>query len=308
MSLRLAAHGDAANDLEPRRVFRNDDHRHSLVRLGVRVGHHHGDQERGLPGVGREPLLAVDHPLVAVANGARLEEHRISARMRLGHRVAGTDLTIEERLQVAFLQRLCAVAGEDFRVAGVGRLTAEDRRCEAGAPEDFVHEAELQLAIPLAAEVGSEVTGPQAAVLHLPLERANDRHRGPIGLVVRIVEDVVERLDFLADERVHPIELLLEPGVSFEIPSHLLPPFLVLDGVVRVSLFACFHPYDSFRALLTYFPIVHPCRKPRRRPGAQRFTARGRVPRPMASMRSGSMRSELTSLRLYRPTLGLPLA
>src|SRR4029078_8361094 len=66
-----------------------------------------------------------------------------------------------------------AVVGDDLGVAGVGRLAAEHRRRPLRAAEYLVHEAELQLAVAEAAEVGAEVAGPESLLLHLLLERAD---------------------------------------------------------------------------------------------------------------------------------------
>ena len=54
-------------------------------------------------GVRREVLLAVDHPLIPIAHGAAPELARVGAALRLGHREAGDDLAVEQRLQVALL-------------------------------------------------------------------------------------------------------------------------------------------------------------------------------------------------------------
>ena len=64
----------------PGRVGRHDEHRRALVRARVGVGDRHDDQEVGDRGVGGEPLVAVDDPLVAVAHGARLQQRRVRAR------------------------------------------------------------------------------------------------------------------------------------------------------------------------------------------------------------------------------------
>jgi len=76
---------DVADDADPGRVRRHDQHRHALVGADVGIGHAHHDQERGMTRVRREPFLPVDDPLVAVADGPRREERRIGARMGLRH-------------------------------------------------------------------------------------------------------------------------------------------------------------------------------------------------------------------------------
>ena len=64
--------------------------------------------------------MAVDHPLVAVAHGARLQQGRVRAGdLGLGHREAGADPPLEQRLEPALALLLGAVLGEDLHVAGV---------------------------------------------------------------------------------------------------------------------------------------------------------------------------------------------
>ena len=123
--------------------------------------HHHHDQERRRLGVRREELPAVDHPLVAVLHRSRREQRRVGAGVRLGHRVAREDLAVEQRPQVALLLLRRAVVGDDLGVAGVGRLAAEDDRRPLRPAEDLVQQRQLELPVPLAAELGAEVRGPQ---------------------------------------------------------------------------------------------------------------------------------------------------
>ena len=78
--------------------------------------------------------MAVDDPLVAVELRARDQLGRVrAARVGLGHREAGADLAVEQRLQPALLLLLGAVLGEDLHVAGVGGGAVEDGRRDAAA-------------------------------------------------------------------------------------------------------------------------------------------------------------------------------
>ena len=105
---------------------------------------------------------------------------------------------------------------EDLGIAGIGCLAAEDGGRAFRAAEDFVHQRELDLAVTLAAEFGSEVTRPQPALLHFCLKRRNQLGAVRIGEVVRMADDEIERLDFFGDERVDPVEFALELRLSFE--------------------------------------------------------------------------------------------
>ncbi len=114
-----------------------------------------------------------------------------------------------------------SVVGDDLGVAGVGRLAAEHDGRPLRAAEDLVEQREVELAVSLAAELGTEMCGPQPLAPHLFLQRVD--HPAPRAverneLVVR--EEVVERLDLFADEVLRPVELLLVLGVGLEIPGH----------------------------------------------------------------------------------------
>ena len=90
---------------------------------GVGVGDGHHDPERRALGARREPLVAVDHPVVAVADRARAERRRVGARhLGLGHREERADLAGDERLRAsAPSARRC-------------RTGAGSRRCRRRAP------------------------------------------------------------------------------------------------------------------------------------------------------------------------------
>ena len=63
--------------------------------------------------------------------------------------------------------------------------------------------------------------GPQVLLAHALLERVDDRAAGVVeGVVGEAREHQVEWLDLVAHERVRPVELLLELGLSLEVPRH----------------------------------------------------------------------------------------
>ena len=117
-----------AHELVARGVGRDDDHRRAPVRLRVGIGDEHDDPEAGAVGARREPLVRVDHPLVAVAHRAAAQERRVGAGdLGLGHAEERARLAGDERPQPALLLLLGPVQVEDLAVARVGRLAAEDR-------------------------------------------------------------------------------------------------------------------------------------------------------------------------------------
>ena len=209
---------DVAQDVDARRVGRDEEHRGALVRARVGVGDRHHDQEVGDRGVAREPLVTVDDPLVALTHRARAQQRRVRAGVRLGHREGRLEVAAEQRLQVALLLLGRSGEREDLAVAGVRRLVAEGVRRERAGAEDLVHQPELHLAEALPAELRIEVRGPQPALLDLLLERRVDAVELRL---VELAEDRLDRPDLLAHEVAHPFELLLELRIGREVPCHV---------------------------------------------------------------------------------------
>ena len=75
--------------------------------------------------------------------------------------------------------------------------------------EDLVHQAELDLAEALAAELGRQVRGPQPALLDLLLQR---RDSAVEAVLVELAEDRLDRPDLRAHEVAHPVELRWNSG------------------------------------------------------------------------------------------------
>src|ERR1700674_3033092 len=109
---------------------------------------------------------------------------------------------------------------EDLRVARVRRLASKHNRREPRAPEDLVHQRELDLPVALPAELRSEMARAQFALAHFGLQRPHQLVSFRIANVVSMSQPVVERLDFLAHELIDPVEVLLELGLGFKIPTH----------------------------------------------------------------------------------------
>src|SRR5205085_6134996 len=131
----MTHHRYAPHELVAGRVGRDEDHRRALVRRSIGIGHDHHDAEARAVGTGREPLVRVDHPLVAVALGAAAKQRRVGAgNLRLGHTEERAGLAADERSQEALLLLVRPEEVEDLTVPGIGRLTAEDElRDEAAA-------------------------------------------------------------------------------------------------------------------------------------------------------------------------------
>ncbi len=198
-----------------------------LARHDVHAVRAHHEEDVGHPAGAREPLLAVDDPLVAVTGGVGPEQVRVGPALRLGHRVRRPHLLVEHRREPTLLLLVGAVGREHLHVPGVGRRGPEHLRGRRVATEDLVQQTELELAVARTAEVLVEEDGPQPLVLDLVLERLD---QGPDLRVLRadrVGEHVAERLDLLAAELLHPVELLLEFRIGREVPSHVPSPWFV---------------------------------------------------------------------------------
>ena len=199
-------------DLDARRFARYDEH-------AVRAHH---EQDVGDAPCAREPLLTVDDPLVAVACGVGLEEVGIGTALGFGHRIGRPQFLAEHRLEPALLLLVGAVRREHLHVSGVGRGGAEHRGRGAVATEDFVDETELELAEAGSPEVLVEKQRPQTLVLDLVLEIFDERLDLGVLRAHGVGEHQVEGLDLFAAELLHPVELLLELGISREVPGHVV--------------------------------------------------------------------------------------
>ena len=159
-----------------------------------------------------------DVAAVGLADCSRAELRRVGARgVRLRHRERRFQLTVQEWEEPALLLLRCAGERDDLAVAGVGRLAAERVRREDRRAEDLVHQAELDLAEALTAELGRQVSRPEALLPDLLVQRRVD----PIELgLADVVLDRLDRPDLLAHERAHPFELLFELRLGRKVPRH----------------------------------------------------------------------------------------
>ena len=109
-----------------------------------------------------QPLMTHSSPSFS----ARVVNMRgVGAGVGLGHRVAGEDLAVEQRVEVLLLLLVGAVVGDDLGVAGVGGLAAEDDRGPLRAAQDLVQQRQLELAVARrrpARGRGGSPTGPGA--------------------------------------------------------------------------------------------------------------------------------------------------
>jgi hypothetical protein len=161
--------------------------------------------------------VAVDHPLVADALGARLDHRRVGALADLGHGEAAVDVAVEDRPHPLLLLLRVARDGDELGVAGVRGLVPEDDRADdPRLAHDLVQQGQLDLAPAGSAHVRRQVGGEHPRRLHLGLQRIDDPPE-------RLVVEVPERLDrehLLPHELSGPVESFLERRLGLEAPGH----------------------------------------------------------------------------------------
>src|ERR1035437_4213103 len=173
---RVAHHGDVAHEREAGRVHRNDDLAFALVRLGVPRGDGHDDRERRAIRARGEPLVTVDHVLVALAARGGGKPDRVRAReLRLGHRETAADLAARERLQPFRFLSDTSMSMEQLAVADVRRLRVEQVVADRRLAQQGGDVREFRERQATAAQRDRKVRRPQPAPLHFPAQFAQPR-------------------------------------------------------------------------------------------------------------------------------------
>ena len=187
--------------------------------VGVGLAHDDEDLAALVGGTAGPPLAAVDHVVVAVADDRRLDVAGVGrGDVGLGHREAGPDLALEQRLEPPLLLLVGAEQHERLHVAGV-RRPAVDRlgRDHRRPPGDLGDRRVLEVGEP-GELVVEEV--PQLALAGLGLQLLE--HRGVLVVVVAAGGPplLVHRLGgehVLAHEVPHPAADVLGSGGEGEV-------------------------------------------------------------------------------------------
>ena len=118
LAVPVAEHGQPADDRHPGRVDRHHEHRLLLVGRAVGIGLAHDDQHLAVAvqRVGRPPLAAVDHVLVAVALDPRLDVGGVRAR-RPPARSSRTPSGSRRRAAAAATCSLCSSVPKSVRTS-----------------------------------------------------------------------------------------------------------------------------------------------------------------------------------------------
>ena len=155
-------------DLGPPLARQVDDERRvrRLRQVRVVLGAGDEDGEVGPVGVGDEPLVPVEHPLLAVLVALGLDQRRVGAGdLRLGHGEARPRRALAQRPQVLLLLLVGAPVQQRVHVALVGRLAVEHPRPVRRLGRLGLDHRQLHVAEAHAAPLGGHVRQPDAGVL-----------------------------------------------------------------------------------------------------------------------------------------------
>ena len=217
---------DVAHDGPAVRRQVDDEARVGRLRdLRVLLGAGDEQRELGAAGAGDEPLVAVDHPLVAVAVGLGLDQRRVGAGdLRLGHREARPGGALAQRAEVLLLLLVGRPVQQRVLVALVGRLGVEHERADADLGGLGRHGRHRRRAERHPAPLRRHVRQPQPPVvagLLAELDDASDELR-PVVLVDRLPLRSHPRVHELPDLEADLVDLGRERKVDHVAESDVL--------------------------------------------------------------------------------------
>ena len=192
-----------------------DEERAELLvtrRVGVRL--RHDQRDIGDAGGAAEPLLAVENPVVAIADGAGLHAGCVSAGGLLGHRVADALFAVEQRLEELLLLEGRAVREEREHRGVVGALRVQGERAEIALAQFHLDERVGQRSEAHAAELGWDERAPK------PLRACLLAQLGEHLLVGPILELLLRRNALVLDELADAFSNFLRLGRNLEVDCH----------------------------------------------------------------------------------------
>ena len=102
----------------------------------VGLTHHQHDFTAGVNGIGGPPLAAIQDVLVAVAFDFEFHISGIGRRhLWFCHGIRAANLPRKKRLKPLLLLRQCAVLGQHFHIAPIGRVAIKHGLC----PDNLTH-------------------------------------------------------------------------------------------------------------------------------------------------------------------------
>ena len=105
-----------------------------------------------------------------------------------------------------------------FAVAGIGCLRAEYDRRTLRTAQNLVEQCQFHLAIARAAQMWTQVGGPESTLLDDLLQGRDEGLPDRVVEIMRFLDNQVNRLAFGANEILDPLELLSPLRVSREVP------------------------------------------------------------------------------------------
>ena len=211
----------------------NEDLGMLAVLLGGGIGADHDDVDLAarVAGAGGEPLLAVEHPFVAVELGLHRQVGGVRrADAGLGHDVGRADLAVQQRLQPFLLVLRRAVALDHFHIAGVGGGAIEGLRRQPRPAHLLGEVGVFDRGQPITLVGSGEPEVPQAALLGLGLQPlANLFLPLGVGPAVALADLrlvlVLQRHDLFAHHGAHLFHQGLHLGRHAEV--HGVSPFVL---------------------------------------------------------------------------------
>ena len=217
-----STHGlDVAHDLPARR--RNVDQErgvHRLGDLGLGLGARDQDRELRAARARDEPLVAVDHPVIAVQPRLGLDQGRVGAGyVGLGHREAGARPPVAERLQVLLLLLVRRPVQQGVHVALVGGLAIEGERSEPGLGCLGRYTGHRNVTEAHAAELLGHVGQPQAPFLG-GLAHCDHLLDQQLAIALVGLDFLLGRAHDLVAEVAHALANVLDLGGEAEVDGH----------------------------------------------------------------------------------------
>ena len=247
--------------LKPGGVGRHEERGDADRRARLARGAREDDVVRRVVQPGVEPLRAVDHPLVAVADGGRLEVGRVGAVVRLGE--PEREPAACRRGSRASTRRCCSSVPKSRIMSTVGKLpTIELSFCRSlCSPRPLAARCSRMIAISRLRRVVTAVLRRQrlaqpargvGAPAHLARAAPPSRARGtpPFSKSVRaysrrwsknrmLSSGLLERPDLALDERVERVERRLDLGRDLEVhgpPVHGFGSFRYRNGTQATQI------------------------------------------------------------------------
>src|ERR1700748_1138778 len=136
--------------------------------------------------------LSLENQMLPVLHRARGEDFRVRAALRLGHRETRHDPVVQQRLQIALLELRSAVVGQDFAITGIRSLGSEYDRRTFRPPENLVEQRQFHLAVSGPAQMRTQMSSPQPALLNDVLQRRNQRLPHRVVEIVRLLDNQID--------------------------------------------------------------------------------------------------------------------